>query len=323
MLFQQGKFNDCTRRLNQVICVRLLGGDVGHRIFHMAIRVVADTKGHKWWVGILTSIAVMAVFIVPIAKVDIQEKQENAVKEEKFLAAKAVFDARCKDAGFKIYRTVDNVEGVTLLNVWPREKRKTDQMWEYAGLPAAYGEDSYIQAFLLWRAWDYKINDFSLGVQGFARNKPNIPPKADEINRYKYFNGFQYVDVLQNQTYQRYQFKDLYYLDEIATTAIKKPSRYTVEFENPILPKERKIWIATTKAFVKDSKTGELLGEAAWHSFHGPQGEIKYSGTGVWDRAKVCPYIADDQNNPIQYFVLKVLKPKQLNQENNDGKLKN
>ena len=323
MLFQQGKFNDCTRRLNQVICVRLLGGDVGHRIFHMAIRVVADTKGHKWWVGILTSIAVMAVFIVPIAKVDIQEKQENAVKEEKYLAAKAVFDARCKDAGYKIYRTVDNVEGVTLLNVWPREKRKTDQMWEYAGLPDAYGEDSYIQGFLLWRAWDYKINDFSLGVQGFARNKPNIPPKADEINRYKYFNGFQYVDVLQNQTYQRYQFKDLYYLDEIATTAIKKPSRYTVEFENPILPKERKIWIATTKAFVKDSKTGELLGEAAWHSFHGPQGEIKYSGTGVWDRAKVCPYIADDQNNPIQYFVLKVLKPKQLNQENNDGKLKN
>ena len=323
MLFQQGKFNDCTRRLNQVICVRLLGGDVGHRIFHMAIRVVADTKGHKWWVGILTSIAVMAVFIVPIAKVDIQEKQENAVKEEKFLAAKAVFDARCKDAGFKIYRTVDNVEGVTLLNVWPREKRKTDQMWEYAGLPDAYGEDSYIQGFLLWRAWDYKINDFSLGVQGFARNKPNIPPKADEINRYKYFNGFQYVDVLQNQTYQRYQFKDLYYLDEIATTAIKKPSRYTVEFENPILPKERKIWIATTKAFVKDSKTGELLGEAAWHSFHGPQGEIKYSGTGVWDRAKVCPYIANRQHGSIQYFVLKVLKPKQLNQENNDGKLKN
>ena len=280
-------------------------------------------KGHKWWVGILTSIAVMAVFIVPIAKVDIQEKQENTVKQEKYLVAKAVFDARCKNAGYKIYKTVEDVEGVTLLNQWPDEMHKTDQMWEYAGLPDAYGGVSYIQDFLLWRKWDYKINDFSLSGQGFARNKPNIPPKADEINRYKYFNGFQYVDVLQNQTYQRYQFKDLYYLDEIATTAIKKPSRYTVEFENPILPKERKIWIATTKAFVKDSKTGELLGEAAWHSFHGPQGEIKYSGTGVWDRAKVCPYIADDQNNPIQYFVLKVLKPKQLNQENNDGKFKN
>ena len=86
-------------------------------------------KGHKWWVGILTSIAVMAVFIVPIAKVDIQEKQENTVKQEKYLAAKTVYDARCKNAGFKIYRTVDNVEGVTLLNVWPDEKKYSDQMW--------------------------------------------------------------------------------------------------------------------------------------------------------------------------------------------------
>ena len=280
-------------------------------------------KGHKWWVGILTSIAVMAVFIVPIAKVDIQEKQENAVKEEKYLAAKAVFDARCKDAGYKIYRTVDNVEGVTLLKVWPREKRKTDQMWEYAGLPDAFGGDAYIQGFLLWREWDYEIDDFILAGQGFASNKRNIPYDSDEIKRYKAVNSYQYVDVLQNQIHQRYQFKNLYDLDEITTTAIKKPSRYTVEFENPIIPADRKIWIATTKAYVKDSKTGELLGEATWHSFHGPQGEIKYSGTGVWDRAKVCPYIADGQNNPIQYFVLKVLKPKQLSQEHKDDTLKN
>ena len=280
-------------------------------------------KGHKWWVGILTSIAVMAVFILPIAKVDIQEKQENAVKEEKYLAAKAVFDARCKDAGYKIYRTVDNVEGVTLLKVWPREKRKTDQMWEYAGLPKAFGGDSYIQGFLLWREWDYQINDFSQHGNGFSAMKRFIPYKTDEILRYKRFNSYQFVDVLQNQIYQRYQFKDLYDLDEIATTTIKKPSRYTVEFENPILPEERKIWIATTKAYVKDSKTGELLGEATWHSFHEPQGEIKYSGMGVWDRAKVCPYIADGQDGPIQYFVLKVLKPKQLNQEHEDDKHRN
>ena len=277
-------------------------------------------KGHKWWVGILTSIAVMAVFIVPIAKVDIQEKQENTVKQEKYLVAKAVFDARCKNAGYKIYKTVEDVEGVTLLNQWPDEKKYSDKMWEYAGLPDAYGEDSYIQGFLLWRKWDYKINDFSLSGQGFARNKPNIPPKADEINRYNYINGFQYVDVWQvadwqNQGYQRYQFKDFYDLDEITTTAIKKPSRYTVEFENPIIPEDRKIWLATTKAFIKDQQTGELLGEATWHSFHGGQGVKTYSSTGIWDRAIVCPNSANGQDGPIQDFTLKVLKPKQIYQE--------
>ena len=277
-------------------------------------------KGHKWWVGILASIAVMSVFIVPIAKVDTQEKQENAVKEEKFLAAKAVYDARCKNAGYKIYKTVEDVEGVTLLNQWPDEKRKTDQMWEYAGLPKAFGGDVYIESFLSWREWDYQIDDFTLAGQSFISNQHNIPQKEDEISRYKFINGYQYVDVLQKQNYMRYQFKNLYRLKDMGTTAIKKPSRYTVEFENPIIPEERKIWIATTKAYVKDSKTGELLGEATWHSFHGPQGEIKYSGTGVWDRAKVCPDIANMQHESIQYFVLKVLKPKQLNQEiNNDN----
>ncbi len=44
-----------------------------------------------------------------------------------------MFDERCKTAGYKIYKTVENVEGVTLLNVWPREKSYEDQMWEYAG----------------------------------------------------------------------------------------------------------------------------------------------------------------------------------------------
>ena len=151
-------------------------------------------------------------------------------------------------------------------------------------------------------------------------NKRVIPYKTEEIKRYKMINSYPYVDVWhvadwQNQGYQRYQFKDLYDLDEITTTAIKKPSRYTVKFENPIIPEDRKIWLATTKAFIKDQQTGELLGEATWHSLHGGQGIKKYSTTGIWDRARVCPDIANSQMEPIQDFTLKVLKPKQLPQE--------
>ena len=151
-------------------------------------------------------------------------------------------------------------------------------------------------------------------------NKRVIPYKTEEIKRYKMINSYQYVDVWhvadwQKQGFQHYQFKDLYDLDEITTTVIKKPSRYTVEFENPIIPEDRKIWMATTKAFIKDQQTGELLGEATWHSLHGEQGIKKYSTTGIWDRARVCPVNANSQDGPIQDFTLKVLKPKQLPQE--------
>ena len=88
-----------------------------------------------------------------------------------------------------------------------------------------------------------------------------------------------------------------------------------MEFENPIIPEDRKIWMATTKAFIKDQQTGELLGEAIWHSFYVGQGVKTYTSTGIWDRATVCPNSANGQDGPIQDFTLKVLKPKQLPQE--------
>ena len=275
-------------------------------------------KGHKWWTGVLGTAAAAALFVSPMFKQNAKAQKKNQalqIRKEKYLAAKAVFYERCKDAGFKVYRTVENVEGVTLLNVWHFEPRNEDQMWEYAGLPHAFGDDAYIRSFLMWRMWDYQINDFAHHGQGFITNKPSIPPKEDEINRYKYINGFQYVDVLQNQTFQRFQFKNPYELRDISSAAITKPSRYTIEFENPVIPADRAIWLATTKAVIKDSKTGELLGEATWHSLHGGQGIKKYSTTGIWDRARVCPDIANSQMEPIQDFTLKVLKPKQLPQE--------
>ena len=277
-------------------------------------------SGHRWWIGGLATVLVVSSFSLPIFKSIQKDKQKVVVKNEKYLAAKAVFDERCKDAGYKIYKTVEDVEGVTLLNVWPRTKHTEDQMWEFAGLPNAFGGDTYIQSFLLWREWDYEADEYNVSGQGSASNKRIIPYKAEEIKRYKMINSYQYVDVWhvadwQNQGYQRYQFKDLYDLDEITITVIKKPSRYTVEFENPIIPADRKIWMATTKAFVKDQQTGELLGEATWHSLHGGQGIKKYSTTGIWDRARVCPVNANSQDGPIQDFTLKVLKPKQLPQE--------
>lgn len=277
-------------------------------------------KGHKLWVAIVLSLGAMAAFIVPIAKIGLKENQEQAQKREKYLPAKAEFDKRCQSAGIKVYRTVEDVEGVTLLNVWPREKKYFDQMWEYAGLPTAYGDDLYIRSFIKWRNWDYQINDFDVDSRSFILSEESIPfrtnPNKDP--RFKYINGYQYVDVLQNEQYIRYQYKDLYRLTELTTKPVKKPSRYTIEFENPVVPQDRAMWLATTKAIIKDSHTNEVLAESTWYSFHHRQGKPKYDTTGIWDRAEICPGIANMQDGPIQYFVVKVLKPKQLIQEHDN-----
>ena len=275
--------------------------------------------GSKWWVGLFGTLVSALVFVLPMFKQNVKAKEESKVQEiqnEKYLATKAVFDERCKTAGYKIYKTVENVEGVTLLNVWPDEKHYEDQMWEYAGLPKTFGGNTYIRGFLLWREWDNHLNDFNSYGNGFTPNRRFAPSDAEDINGYKKVNSYQFVDVFHNKTYQRYKFKDLFILDELSTEITTKPSRYEVSFENPIIYEERKIWLATTNATIKDSQTGEVLAKATWHSLHGGQGVKKYSTTGLWDRAKVCPSIANSQYHPIQYFVLKVLKPKQILLEN-------
>ena len=127
-------------------------------------------SGHRWWIDGLATVLVVASFSLPIFKSIQKDKQKIVVKNEKYLAAKAVFDERCKNAGYKIYKTVEDVEGVTLLNVWQDDPRNEDQMWEYAGLPNAFGDDAYIRSFLKWRKWDYQINDFAHHGQGFMRN---------------------------------------------------------------------------------------------------------------------------------------------------------
>lgn len=278
-------------------------------------------SGHRWWIGGLATIMIVCGFSLPILKSVQKDKQKIAVKNEKYLAAKAVFDERCKDAGYKIYKAVEDVEGVTLLKVWPdRDLSKgdlDDQMWEYAGLPRMFSGKAYTRGFLYWRIWDLKTSNYEHNGNGFSKPTDLTDIKAgEEMNRYVNVNSYQYVDVLENGTYQRYTFRDLFQLNapnNWVSRPIQKPSRYTIDFENPVIPEDRKWWIATTKAIIKDSQTNELLAEASWYTLHGGQGVKKYSTTGIWDRAISCPDVRG-QHNPIQNFTLSVLKPKQLPQ---------
>lgn len=45
-----------------------------------------------------------------------KNKRTNTERKAASTAAKVVFNERCKDGGYKIYKTVEDAEGVTLLN---------------------------------------------------------------------------------------------------------------------------------------------------------------------------------------------------------------
>ncbi len=108
-------------------------------------------KGKRWWIVTLTIMIASAGYIIPDI-IKLRERQVIVKKERdkavsRYQTAKALFDEKCKTAGEKIYRTVDNVEGITLLRV-PKPYRNAyayDPMWEEAAMKQS---TEYIISFL-------------------------------------------------------------------------------------------------------------------------------------------------------------------------------
>ena len=263
-----------------------------------------------WWDGnyfkikkiykiIANIIAVaLAIFIIPLHwTVPVKKEEQKAIAEynerkEKYEAAKAVFDEQCKKAGEKIYRTVDNVDGIMLLKVWWENDTEdftilsNEPMWEYAALTQIGGKN-YIDNFL--------DNLQSNGIHG---------------NVWKY----QYVDVKtknDNQIIKRFTRKE----DKQKNGELNieenpvNPARYAVTYETDVDPELRKHWVAGVTIKIIDQKTNELLAEKIVYSRALSIGKRKQGG--AWRRTETCPdYKEIDE--PISIFVRTVLKPQIL-----------
>ena len=117
---------------------------------------------------IATPLALLAAFAwAYIASSDDRARQRKMqakadAQQKEYLESKAIFEERCKSAGEKIYQTVENVEGITLLNV-PKETpqgARNDPMWEGAVFSWGGPEKEYVREFLYW---EIKDDDDSIG----------------------------------------------------------------------------------------------------------------------------------------------------------------
>ena len=235
--------------------------------------------------GSLTTAVILLLFVWIIPKQFGPSKEEIQAQEEwdrKYKEAEAMFNEQCKTAGEKIYRTVDNVEGIMLLKVVPEstvgEDTKTrDPMWDNAALQTSEGVN-FIARFL-----------------GF-------------------FGGgkYRYVDVLQpnHSDIIRYSGKD-FPLNQ--TLNPRPPARYAVTFENNVDPKLRRHWVAGATIRIIDRQTDELIAEKTTYAF-----EKGLGGTGgarmPWAFAISCEN-KEIFPSKLPTFVTSVLKPYQPEQE--------
>lgn len=221
--------------------------------------------------------------ILPSPKKYQAAKEQQERYKERYKQAEAVFKKQCEQAGEKIYRTVDNVEGIMLLKIVPKsnyssaDAQARDPMWDNAALQTSEGEN-FIARFL--------------GV-------------FDE-------NEYKYIDVLDNN-----QKNIIRYMGNrrplTKNLNPKNPARYAVTFEYNLDPELRKHWVAGATIHIIDRQTKQIIAEKVTYAFETGLGST--AGARMpWAFAITCEN-KDVSKGMVARFVTQVLKPRNIKQE--------
>ena len=268
-------------------------------IIAMAIGFKFTARKNRLWVGLLIAVAVPYSCISPLVHELKRDQQKAAEKEaewrKRYEPAKARFDQLCQNAGEKIYRTADNVDGILLLKVRGDDEKyqsnrynpRKDQMWEDAAVESDWFRNGYIDGFL-----PYTMRNFQSS------------------------SGYTYVDVLQkDNSIIRYSGDWQITLNHPFHTEPnpKFPARYAVTYENDISWENRKHWIAGTTIKIIDTKTNELMAEKTMYAFVPELGYSKYEqNPNPWGRGMRCPAGESEFEQRTVTFAIKVLIPSNL-----------
>ena len=274
---------------------------------------------------IATPLALLAAFAwAYIASSDDRARQREMqakaeARQKEYLESKAIFEERCKSAGEKIYQTVENVEGITLLNV-PKESpqgARNDPMWEGAVFSWGGPEKEYVREFLYWEIRydnnsmiDLKTVDPRPSASETQIRLWGHPTNMSEHERA--YRGYRYTDVQQkDKRFLRYRFpddKDRKDIDTLLIQPIKRPSRYALEYKPIVDPADRKHWVAGVTVNVYDLQTNTLMATKTWYALNPTQGHAYQ--TWEWSRSEHCP-AGEADITYIRHFLKRVIQPKQ------------
>lgn len=265
----------------------------------IVVLVVAALRLPKrWWQKLIGVIAVLLVFIGPAYMRNRERSQIVDEGKVRYQVAKELFDERCKTAGEKIYKIVENVEGVLLLNVRPDDKavNRGNPNWPDAALPDERGGRSYIASFLMWEQHQDKRNP-----RGYLNYNPSDLP------------GYRYVDVKESdEKIYRYALREPGNPDstELSKSELQgPPARYAVSFVNMVDSADRAHWVAGTTVTITDTQLSSTVAQSTWYSFEPGLGSTA-GHRSPWGFAVTCPRLKWVAAS-TRMFVDQVLKPRQ------------
>lgn len=283
----------------------------------LALVALALWLPRRWWIKLPLAAGLAALFILPVQRHADKRVVEASAGKARLDAALAHFEMRCKGAGEKITRTVENVEGVVWMK-W-REPRDVKDDYDQFKLFDPYGRDCTEQGC---------IDQFLRVTSGAKKN-----PEQAALRK----AGYLFVETIDPADQKRYRYAGTIELRWSAeaierhkketgqdppalshTFATKRTpidsysARYGVTWDDISTREDREHWIAGGSIKVIDLRTNELIAERVGFLIDTGQG-----GTGGfrspwgWARSysKACPTLTSDQTTR---FVFKVLQPIKL-----------
>lgn len=276
----------------------------------------------RWIVKLPLAALVLAGFIYPIAARVSERKQTQSLAQTKLDQAMLLFEERCKTAGERITRTVENVEGVVWMK-WREPGLNRDDQFK---LDDPYGKDCWAEDCIVWLL--RMTRDVSRNPEGASKHRgaykfvETVDPRDGRW--YRYFGAMKLTPAwtpegiakLKRETGEdppSFSFRASFEREPID----KPTARYGITWDDISTREDREHWIAGGSLKVIDRQSNEVIAERVGYMVDRGQGS-KAGGAAPWLEAQqtACPLFSDSPHSGRRHrrdenreLVIRVLQP--------------
>lgn len=277
---------------------------LGYLAIGLVFTVIAWKLATRRRTKVIGVLLVLGLFLsFPISGL-VATKLESYAFQKRYEVAAARFAERCKTAGEKIIRTVDNVDGIFVMKM--RSDMDTGHGNEKFASGAAFFHESTEEFYLNSFLW-FEEDDRKDGQRGRITSLQTKTP------------GYHYLDYVNPLDGTRYRYRVVArpeanypngtkYLTE-RSIATDHPPRYGVTFDDLVDPEDREHWIAGSIVRIIDLQSNQEIARHTRFAFdRGLGGQAAHRL--LWASPQYCPSFRQTGSFMTRHFVDRVLVPR-------------
>ena len=265
--------------------------------------------------------SVLVIMVLPVVWHGVEDQMQIREHKARLNVVMERYQMRCKSAGEKISRTVENVEGV----VWMKWRNKEVNSSNQFRLDDPYGRDCggtdcILQLLRVTKGADLNPEEARKHPEGY-RFVESVDPA--DVKRYRYTAVIKSIHTRTPDEVQQYiknrginPGPDVYDLALEREPIDQFSARYGIIWEDISTHEDREHWIAGGSVKVVDLQTNEVIAErSGWMVDRGQGSEAGFRSPWIFAFDTSCPeprrsYDKHAIQDPVTaLFAKKILKP--------------